>query len=127
MTPLEGGITLAPLQIEGRPRYEQGQGPMLDLNFISQEYFHAMGIAMRAGRPFGVHDGHDASKVVIINETIAQRFFPNETPLGHRLLIGQIPRTIVGVASDTRHLRLDQEIRLEVYIPHTQISDTDRT
>ncbi len=126
MTPLEGGLTLAPLQIEGRPPYEQGRGPMLDVNLISPGYFQAMGIEMRDGRSFAVQDGAEAPKVAIINETIARRFFLNENPVGHRLLIGQIPRAIVGVATDTRHLRLDQEVRLEVYLPYTQDSEWDR-
>jgi putative ABC transport system permease protein len=99
MTPLEGGITLAPLQIEGRPPFEQGQGPVIDVNLVSPGYLQAMGIEMRAGRSFAAQDGAEAPKVAIVNETIALRFFPNENPLGHRLLIGQIPTIIVGVAS----------------------------
>ncbi|MGH9753314.1 MAG: ABC transporter permease [Blastocatellia bacterium] len=126
LTPLEGGISLAPLQVEGRPPFEQGQGPMIDINLISPGYFQSMGIEMRAGRPFATQDGAEAPKVVIVNETIARRFFPNENPVGHRLLIEQIPRTIVGVVPDTRHLRLDQEIRLEVYLPYTQDPDWNR-
>jgi putative ABC transport system permease protein len=86
-----------------------------------------MRIEMRAGRPFAAQDGAGAPKVVIINETIARRFFPNENPIGHRLLMGQIPRTIVGVASDTRHLGLDQETRLETYQPYAQDPDWDRS
>jgi predicted permease len=85
-----------------------------------------MGIEIRSGRPFSAQDGAEAPKVAIVNETIARRFFPDENPLGHRLLISQIPRTIVGVARDTRHLRLDQETRLETYLPYTQSPDWDR-
>jgi putative ABC transport system permease protein len=118
LTPLEGGYSRALLQIEGRSPFEQGQEPVVDINLISPEYFLTMGIEMRAGRPFAAQDGAEAPKVVIINETIARRFFPNENPIGHRLLMGQIPRTIVGVASDTRHLGLDQEVHLETYLPY---------
>jgi putative ABC transport system permease protein len=125
-TPLEGGLMLSPLQIEGRPPFEQGRGPMLDVNLISPGYFQSMGIEMRAGRPFAAQDGAEAPRVAIINETIARRFFSNENPVGHRLLIGQAPWTIVGVAPDTRQLRLDQEIRLEVYLPHAQDPNWDR-
>jgi putative ABC transport system permease protein len=126
MTPLEGGLMLSRLQIEGRPPFEQGQGPMIDLNLITPGYFQAMGIEMRAGRPFADQDGAGAPKVVIINETTARRFFPNENPVGHRLLIGEAPWTIVGVAPDTRQLRLDQEVRLEAYLPHAQPTSWDR-
>src|SRR5262245_6160670 len=107
LTPLEGRYSRALLQIEGRTPFERGQEPVVDINLISPEYFQTMGIEVRAGRPFAAQDGAEAPKVVIINETIARRFFHNESPIGHRLLMGQIPRTIVGVASDTRHLGLD--------------------
>jgi len=127
LTPLEGGYSRALLQIEGRPPFERGQEPVVDINLISPEYFRTMGIEMRAGRPFAAQDGAEAPKVVIINETIARRFFPNENPVDHRLMMGQIPRTIVGVAPDTRHLGLEQEIRLETYLPYTQSPDWDRS
>jgi putative ABC transport system permease protein len=124
-TPLEGGYSIVLLQIEGRPPFEQGRGPMIDVNFISPGYFESMGIEMRAGRLFAAQDGAEAPRVAIINETIARRFFPDENPIGHRLVVGQIPRTIVGVAPDTRQLRLDQEVHLEAYLPHTQDRDWD--
>jgi putative ABC transport system permease protein len=79
---------------------------------------------MRSGRPFAAKDGAGAPKVVIINETLAWRFFPGEDPIGHRLLTGETPRTIVGVAGDTRHFGLDQEVHPEVYFPYTQQSGT---
>jgi putative ABC transport system permease protein len=124
-TPLEGRFMLAPLQIEGRPPFEQGRGPMIDVNFITPGYFESMGIEMRAGRPFAAQDGAGAPKVAIINETVARRFFPNVDPVGHRLLIAEAPWTIVGVAPDTRHLRLDQEVRIETYLPHAQATWMD--
>ena len=126
LTPLEGGYSRATLHIEGRPPFEQGQEPVVDINLISPEYFQTMGIEMRAGRPFAAQDGAGAPKVAIVNETIARRFFPNENPIGHRLL-WSAPVTIVGVAPDTRHLSLDQEVRLEVYLPYTQDPEWDRS
>jgi putative ABC transport system permease protein len=126
LTPLEGGYSRATLHIDGRPPFEQGQEPMVDINLISPEYFQTMGIEMRGGRPFATQDGPGAPKVAIINETIARRFFPNENPIGHRLL-WSAPVTIVGIAPDTRHLSLDQEVRLEVYLPYTQSPDWDRS
>jgi putative ABC transport system permease protein len=126
LTPLEGGYSRATLHIEGRPPFEQGQEPVVDINLISPEYFQTMGIEMRAGRPFAAQDGAGAPKVAIVNETIARRFFPNENPIGHRLL-WSAPVTIVGISPDTRHLSLDQEVRLEVYLPYTQSPDWDRS
>jgi putative ABC transport system permease protein len=120
MTPLEGLNERMWFQIEGRPPFEQGKEPTVDGNAISPEYFQAMGIELLAGRPFTAQDGAEATQVIIINETIARRFFPNENPIGHRLLMGPIPKTIVGIASDARYFSLDQEVRLEVYRPYLQ-------
>jgi putative ABC transport system permease protein len=107
-------------QIEGRPPFERGTEPIVEGNHISPEYFQTMGIPMRAGRPFAAQDGADAPKVVIINETLARRFFPNENPIGRRLFPAPNQKTIVGVAPDTRHHGLDQEVRPEVYLPYLQ-------
>ncbi|MGH9936798.1 MAG: ABC transporter permease, partial [Blastocatellia bacterium] len=119
--PLTGPTVRLILQkIEGRPPFEQGKEPIVEGNHISPEYFQTMGIPMRAGRPFAAQDGAEAPKVVIINETMAWRFFPNETPIGHRLFLASNQATIVGVVGDTHHLGLDQEVRPEVYLPYMQ-------
>jgi putative ABC transport system permease protein len=118
--PLTGPFLLRPLQIEGRPRYEQGKAPLISMNRISPDYFQTMGISIRAGRPFTAQDSPEAPKVIIINETLARRFFAGENPIGHRLFAEPNQMTIVGVASDTRHHGLDQEVRPEVYTPHVQ-------
>jgi putative ABC transport system permease protein len=120
LTPLEGVNEIMWFQIEGRPPFERGKEPTANANAISPEYFRAMGIELRAGREFTAQDVAAAPQVIIINETIARRFFPNENPVGHRLLMGPIPKTIVGVVGDTRHFSLDQEVRLEVYRPYLQ-------
>jgi predicted permease len=104
--------------IEGRPPYQEGKAPFFDVICISLEYFQTMGMQMRGGRPFTSQDGAGASQVVIINETFARHVFPNENPIGHRLL-WQGPATIIGVVGDTRKF-LDQEILPEIYVPSGQ-------
>src|SRR5262245_9993098 len=119
LTPLQGGYSRAWFQIEGREPFPQGQEPTVDENLISPEYLQTMGIELRAGRSFTTEDSAAAPKVVLINETIARRFFPNENPVGQRLEF-KTTKTIIGVVSDTRNLGLDQDARLEVYLPYTQ-------
>jgi putative ABC transport system permease protein len=118
--PLTSPFLLRLLQIEGRPQFEQGKEPIVSMNRISPDYFRTLGIELRTGRTFSSQDGTEAPKVIIINETLARRFFPNEDPVGHRLFPGSNPMTIIGVAGDTRHRGLDQEIQPEVYIPYVQ-------
>jgi putative ABC transport system permease protein len=108
------------IQIEGRPPFEPGTAPIVDLSFISPEYFQTMRLPMRDGRPFSSQDGPEAPQVVIINETLARRFFPNENPIGHRLLMGRASRTIVGVAGDTCNRGLDREASPEIFGPRAQ-------
>jgi putative ABC transport system permease protein len=118
--PLGGPSIRMFLQIEGRTPFEQGKEPVVEVNHISPDYFQTMGGRLRAGRPLGIQDGTEAPQVAIINETLAHRFFPNEDPIGRRLSFGSIVKTIVGVAGDTRHLGLDQEVNPEVYFPYVQ-------
>jgi len=108
------------VKIEGRPPYEPGKEPAVDGNFISPDYFHTMGIQIRAGRPFTLQDGPEAPQVAIINETLARRFFPNENPIGHRLL-WPAPKTIVGVVGDAYNRGLDGEVYPEIYLPRMQL------
>src|SRR5262245_33796074 len=108
-------------QIEGRPPFEPGNQPMIEINLISHDYFQTMGLQMRAGRPFTAQDGSEAPQVAIINETLARRFFPNDNPIGRWLLpLHTKAKTIVGVVGDTRHLGLDQEVQPEIYAPYLQ-------
>jgi len=127
LTPLEGGTTRSTLELEGRPPFAKGQEPMADANLISPEYFAAMSMPMRSGRAFTAQDGAGAPPVVIINETIARRFFPNEDPRGQRLMLGADSKTIVGVVGDSRHYGLDQEARLDVYLPYLQFPEWGRS
>src|SRR5262245_48639937 len=108
--------------VEGRPPwsppFKRGERLFIALNYISPDYLQTMGIQLRSGRPFAATDDKAALRVAIINETIARHFFPNEDPIGHRLLIGR--QTIAGVVSDTRHSGLDQRVSYEVYLPILQ-------
>ncbi len=112
--------------IEGRPPFELDKTPFFIVTHISPDYFKTMGIEMRAGRPFAIQDGGEAPRVAIINETMARNFFPNENPIGHRLVIEGPPSTIVGVVADTRHFGLDQKVQHEVYLPYPPDSDLKR-
>jgi putative ABC transport system permease protein len=113
--PLIGSLFPFPLRIEGRPPFEPGREPRILANGITPDYFQTMGMQMRAGRPCNAKDG--GVKVMIINETVARRFFPNENPIGNRLLmVGNEPVTIVGVVGDARGTNgIDREAAPEVY------------
>ncbi|HKX28980.1 MAG TPA: ABC transporter permease [Blastocatellia bacterium] len=119
--PFNGPTRIGFFEIEGRPPFDPERRPLVTLNFISSEYFQAMGIELSAGRAFEAREVAVGSKpnAVIISEMMAQRFFPGENPIGRRLM-GEPFQTIVGVARDTRLHGLDREVYPEFYLPHAQ-------
>src|SRR6266511_1325469 len=115
--------------IEGRAPTSPNERLNAYFRSVSSDYFRAMGIRLIEGRSFSRNDGAQATPVVIINETMARRFWPNESPLGKRITInvrfhsGQdVPREIVGVVADVRHMGLDAPAGPEMYTSHLQVS-----
>jgi putative ABC transport system permease protein len=95
---------------------------------ISDDYFRAMGIPLRAGRYFNAQDSEQAAPVAIINETMARAFWPNENALGKRFKLGSGAdsphpyRTVVGIVADVRQMGVDEPVKAEMYFPYRQIS-----
>jgi putative ABC transport system permease protein len=107
--------------------------PEADQRVVTQDYFKAMGIALVRGRFFDVRDSDTAPHVAIIDESLADAFFPGQDPIGKRLHQGgrgrKDPRwdTIVGVVRHVRNRSLEARSRVEVYWPATQIPVTTMT
>ena len=126
--PLSRGDRSTGFTIDGRPNPAIGEGPSASVRTISADYFKAMGIPLLKGRAFTELDSTGAPDVTVINEALARRYFPNENPLGKRLLstrlqlLGGDPvtREVVGVVGDVRHFGLDVEPRPEMYLPYNQ-------
>jgi hypothetical protein len=94
---------------------------------VSESYFRTMRIPLKRGRLFDARDGKDAKPVVLINETFARKYFPNENPLGQRVQIGRRedgpPREIVGVVGTAKHGHLAEADEAEYYLPFAQAPD----
>jgi predicted permease len=102
--------------------YPRDQYPTAFIRIVSDGYFHALGIPLRAGRDFTEEDIPTSKPVVIINETLARRLWPGQNPLGQ--VIRQYPdREVVGVVGDVRHIALEQDSGAEMYIPIRQTND----
>ena len=89
---------------------------------ITPDYFQAMQIPVKQGRAFTDHDNMQATKVVIVNETMARKLWPGESPLGKRFSIyrdEQFSREVVGVVGDTK-MSLDEEAEEQMYVPYAQ-------
>lgn len=107
--------------VEGRPAYKPGESPVAEFRFITPDYFRAIGIPLLKGRAFGEADGPQGQVPVVVNETLARRLFPDEDPLGKRLLVldGK-PHEIVGVVGDARQWGLDRPPDPEIYFSYAQ-------
>jgi putative ABC transport system permease protein len=109
--------------IEGSPHAAPDQRIKTNLHLCSPDYFRTMRIPLLKGRYFDERDVAQSQSVVIINETFARRFWPDEDALGKRISFSEPEgpwSMVVGVVRDIRHLRLDTEAGLEMYRPYAQ-------
>ncbi|MDQ2843485.1 MAG: ABC transporter permease [Acidobacteriota bacterium] len=90
--------------------------PRAELRYVTPGYFRAFGIPLRRGRLLNPHDTSDSPPVVLINETLARRYFPTQNPIGRRTDRG----TIVGIVGDVRQSGLDHPATPEIYYPFAQ-------
>lgn len=97
-----------------------------ELNSVSPDYFRAMGIPLAAGRGFAATDDESGPDVLIINRSLAERYWPDGDAIGRRISFAYPPRfcEVVGVVGDVRHQGLDQPPNLQMYTPYAQRSTT---
>jgi putative ABC transport system permease protein len=116
-------IRITPVLPEGQPNLPLGQRPFLDIEAISPQWFRTMRVPLRAGREFSEIDTARAPKVVIVNETFARRFWPDQNPVGKRVIVGRgpTPSEVVGVAADVRNRGLAQSPQAQLYLPFPQL------
>ena len=120
--PLDGVNTDTSFQIEGRPAPPPDQQPVAWFSSVSPNYFNTIGMKLSKGRLFTDRDNENSPLVVIISETMARQYWPNEEPLGKR--IGRGPnlwREVVGVVKDVKHFGLDANTPPSMYFPMRQV------
>jgi putative ABC transport system permease protein len=121
--PLVGGYLNLAFQIEGEPPRSKSESPATNYVAIGSNYFHAMQIPLLRGREITAADQASAPKVCVISETMARRFFPNENPIGKRVVIGfpeGVPREVVGIVGGVKDVGLADNESTQVYIPFSQ-------
>jgi predicted permease len=123
--PLSGGSAGRGLAIEGRPDPGPANQPGAGYTVACPGFLRTMGIPLVAGREFTRLDTVGAPGVVLINDTMARRYWPGEDAVGKRFKIGSFETnspwlTVVGVARDVRNLGLDSEIRPWFARPYAQ-------
>lgn len=124
--PLTGGPTFI-MRVESNFNVTPSSAPVTRYRTITPDYFKVMGITLVHGRFFGERDAQGSPKVVIINQALAKKFFPEvENPVGKRLEIGidDPPQwsEIVGVVADVRIDSLEADTPVQAYEPYHQFS-----
>ena len=101
--PLSGNNGLSPYAVVGRPLPPAAQRPLAVRNLISPGRFALLGIPLVAGRDFDEHDTQHSKQVIIINQAMAERLFPDDNPLGHTLVTGMmgLEAEVIGVVANT--------------------------
>jgi putative ABC transport system permease protein len=116
--PLAGDRSTTSLTIEGQP-VRSGEQPEVHFRVITPNYFRTMGIPLRAGRELTDSDT-ETSSAIMINESMARKFWPGVDAVGKRVKTRADWITVVGVVADARNFGLDAEARPEVYVSYLQ-------
>jgi len=105
---------------EGQTKEEIASDPMLAMDVVDVHHFATLGVRMLRGRAFSATDGPDQPRVVILSESAARYYWPDQNPIGKRMIgAGDEPATVVGVAPDSRYRDL-REPRRAIYYPLAQ-------
>jgi predicted permease len=118
--PMLGASLGSWLTIEGRS-FSAGEQPDVEYRVATPSYFSTMRIPLRRGRMLEERDQSRTEPVVLINETMARRYWPDRDPVGSRIKLGSNPQpwiVIAGVVGDVRHFGLDEQPRPEIYRPY---------
>jgi len=127
-------VTTLPMSDVGvdfaRPYWRQGDaepvgdGDKVAVRMATPGYFKTMGISLLQGRNFTEQDRRDTMAVIIVNQRMADKVWPNENPIGKRLMLdynrGKYAYEVVGVTGGIRYYGLKTDPRPEVFIPHAQ-------
>jgi putative ABC transport system permease protein len=121
--PLEGG-SMQPVAVEGQPAVEMAHQPEVSVRLLSPQFMKTMGIPIMRGREFTDADTSTSAPVVLVSESMARQFWPDQDPIGKRLTLTFFPgtvRQVVGVVGDVKDRGLDnQDPVATLYWPLTQ-------
>jgi putative ABC transport system permease protein len=114
---------ITPMLPEGQPDVPLSQRPFLDIEATSPQWFRTMRVPLLGGREFTDADNAQSPKVVIVNDTFARRFWPNQNPIGKHIVVGRgpDPSEVVGVSGDARNKGLADDTQAQIYVPFPQL------
>jgi putative ABC transport system permease protein len=120
--PLNGGCNATLIRFLDRPTRDETHPPLVGVYWATPTWFSTMRVPLKRGRVFTQADRLGTPKVVLINETAARTFWPNEDPIGKRVEIGQggmKDAEIIGIVGDVRQ-NPDSAAKPDTYAPYLQ-------
>jgi len=113
----------SPALPEGQPMVPLAERPLFNIQTMSPGYVETMRLPLAGGREFTAHDGERDPKAIMVNESAAHRYWPNENAVGKHILLGRgvQPIEIVGVLGDVRNINLAADTQPEIYLPYAQL------
>ncbi|HET9408050.1 MAG TPA: ABC transporter permease [Candidatus Sulfotelmatobacter sp.] len=116
---------ITPVLPEGQPEVPLTERPFIIIEAISPAWFQTMHLPLQ-GRAFTDADIKNSPNVVIVNQALAKRYWPNENPIGKHITIGRLtPSEIVGVAGDVKNDGVASDPKVQLYMPFAQIPWAD--
>jgi len=125
------GLAAVEFEIEGQPTEPGAQPPRADFRIVSGSYFHTLGMTLVQGRTFQSTDTPDGAKVVVVNQALADHYFPDREVVGQRISwrgdslhymgVTEEYRTIVGVVSDVKDYGVAENVPHVVFNPFSEV------
>ena len=113
---------ITPVLPEGQPEVPLAERPFIIIEAISPGWFKTMRVPLQAGREFTDADKAGSPNVVIVNQALARRYWPNQNPIGKHIVLGRQPASeVVGVAIDVKNRGLALDPQVQLYFPFSQI------
>jgi predicted permease len=127
LLPLSGTSFVLTFEIVGHPPVPPSQQPAMQVRVATAGYFETIGIPLKRGRLFAEEDRAGTPPVVVITETAAKRYFPDEDPIGKTIRLGwgrgsdvRAGGEVVGVIGDIKDAGLDEPDPPQIYLPYSQ-------
>ena len=114
---------VTPVLPEGQPEVPLGERPFTIVEATSPRFFETMRIPLLAGRALSDADTAQSSKVIVVNESLARRYWPNENAVGKHIVIGRqaTAAEIVGISADVKNSGLAVKTEPQIYLPFPQL------
>jgi len=109
-----------PFSIERKPPPANGEEPGAGIRYAAPGYFEAMKVRLLEGRVIDGRDHQGTPGVMVINQTMARRYFAGQSPIGRTVENPHGRATVVGIVGDVKHYGLDSEPRAELFLPAWQ-------